>query len=294
MERAVDGDGFTLVTRGRRGRGGASRNCTSKARSKSKKSSFSYQSRAGSAVEKAPEDASTVRRRFLREFDQARVAIRRTDFFRRLVENIAAAFDSASASGGEEDGAEAASFDIVAYGVGNFCSSTNARYQLACASLLVEAARNGAFAASTGGFNEKGAEEREKEREKEGKEEREVTEEGNDNDMKTKRLDDVHSTSSAPASTAPNFFFFDPVLSKLETSLLLTEFGASIITQNEEGKRKVKRRTLFFMPHCDLWLYSNVLWANWAPAGLAATVIAGNSFSVSGGRRGEGDFLTPP
>ena len=38
-------------------------------------------------------------------------------------------------------------------------------------------------------------------------------------------------------------------------------------------------RTLFYMPHCAVELYNNLLWANWSAAGLRHLIILGNSFS---------------
>ena len=35
----------------------------------------------------------------------------------------------------------------------------------------------------------------------------------------------------------------------------------------DEGRRRRRRPTLFFMPHCPQRLYSNVLWANWSSSG---------------------------
>jgi hypothetical protein len=35
---------------------------------------------------------------------------------------------------------------------------------------------------------------------------------------------------------------------------------------------------LFFMPHCPILLYDNVLQANWTPANLKKIIILGNSF----------------
>lgn len=46
--------------------------------------------------------------------------------------------------------------------------------------------------------------------------------------------------------------------------------------QNEQGKRKVNRPTLFFMIHCGLSLVNNVLWANWNSSLNSHIVIVGN------------------
>ena len=54
--------------------------------------------------------------------------------------------------------------------------------------------------------------------------------------------------------------------------------GFEVITENEECKRRTVRRTVFFMPHCDLGLYNNLLSTNWGPAELQNVVVVGNSF----------------
>eukprot|EP01027_Heterolobosea_sp_BB2_P013182 GEZU01019038.1.p1 GENE.GEZU01019038.1~~GEZU01019038.1.p1 ORF type:complete len:226 (-),score=73.75 GEZU01019038.1:728-1405(-) len=52
-----------------------------------------------------------------------------------------------------------------------------------------------------------------------------------------------------------------------------------IIPENEECKRRVTRRTLFYMPHCSLRMYENVLRANWGDNVTERKVIIfGNSF----------------
>jgi hypothetical protein len=72
-----------------------------------------------------------------------------------------------------------------------------------------------------------------------------------------------------------NVYFFDPLLSEQE-SRVLDSFGMKRIEENEEGKRRVNRLTLFYMPHCGRALYNNVIWANWDS--LENICILGNSF----------------
>lgn len=71
---------------------------------------------------------------------------------------------------------------------------------------------------------------------------------------------------------------FDPVITSEEIEFA-TSIGFTILTENEEGKRKVNKKTFFYMPHCTKPLYSNVLWANWSPSGLSNVFILGNSFA---------------
>lgn len=71
---------------------------------------------------------------------------------------------------------------------------------------------------------------------------------------------------------------YDPLLTKVDTRVL-QELKLHVLTKNEEGKRYVKRATVFFMPHCGKELYNNLLWANWNPVSLPLCIIIGNSFS---------------
>ncbi|CAH1247344.1 SRRD [Branchiostoma lanceolatum] len=72
-------------------------------------------------------------------------------------------------------------------------------------------------------------------------------------------------------------YVYDPVFSSSE-KLLLEKLGCQLILTNEEGKRPVDRRTLFYMPHCGKPLYNNLLWANWGQQ-LSKLIILGNSLS---------------
>jgi len=71
---------------------------------------------------------------------------------------------------------------------------------------------------------------------------------------------------------------YDPVLSKEEIAIALND-GVSVIEVNEECRRSVTTKTLFYMPHCDRPMYDNVLWANWDPDIIDKVLILGNSFA---------------
>ncbi|KAI1295356.1 SRR1-like protein [Halotydeus destructor] len=79
-----------------------------------------------------------------------------------------------------------------------------------------------------------------------------------------------------------SFYAYDPVFSESEKHYLRTRFKCTIITQNEECKRKIELssqgKTLFFMPHLDKPLYNNLLWANWDKRRLENLLLLGNSF----------------
>ena len=70
--------------------------------------------------------------------------------------------------------------------------------------------------------------------------------------------------------------FFDPIITAPEAEVLTT-LHVEIITENEMGKRTAVTPALFFMPHCDLPLYNNLLWANWRPECLCNVALLGNS-----------------
>lgn len=70
---------------------------------------------------------------------------------------------------------------------------------------------------------------------------------------------------------------FEPFLTEFEKGVLINH-GCELITKNEEAKRVAQGRTLFFMPHVDKGLYSNLLWANWGEESLPNVIIFGNSF----------------
>lgn len=73
--------------------------------------------------------------------------------------------------------------------------------------------------------------------------------------------------------------FYDPCTTTCEAKLMTEEFKIQVITENERGKRNVNGLTsLFFMPHCPLLLYANVLWANWEEK--SRVILFGNSLPM--------------
>lgn len=77
-------------------------------------------------------------------------------------------------------------------------------------------------------------------------------------------------------------FFFEPLMTDLERTILKDVLFVDIIETNERGKRQAESNgkcTLFYMPHCPMRLYSNVLWANWGELLWSGTVVVyGNNF----------------
>ncbi|KAI9079078.1 hypothetical protein K1719_038917 [Acacia pycnantha] len=70
---------------------------------------------------------------------------------------------------------------------------------------------------------------------------------------------------------------FDPILTSPEIKAL-ESLGCSVLNHDEEGRRQALQPTMFFMPHCDINLFNNLLEANWEPNLLRNVIIFGNSF----------------
>ncbi|XP_054813464.1 protein SENSITIVITY TO RED LIGHT REDUCED 1-like [Prosopis cineraria] len=70
---------------------------------------------------------------------------------------------------------------------------------------------------------------------------------------------------------------FDPVISKTESQVMKT-LGCSVLSINEHGRREAMKPTIFFMPHCEIHLYNNLMETNWELSLLRNLVILGNSF----------------
>lgn len=82
--------------------------------------------------------------------------------------------------------------------------------------------------------------------------------------------------------------YFEPLIKPIECKVLTEIFHVQILEINERGKRRVASNqndtssTLFYMPHCPMRLYSNILWSNWDVDLLfnGRTVIFGNSLNA--------------
>ncbi|KAM1784706.1 hypothetical protein FF1_037643 [Malus domestica] len=72
---------------------------------------------------------------------------------------------------------------------------------------------------------------------------------------------------------------FDPVLSATETRVL-EALGCTVLSINEQGRRRAQKPMMFFMPHCEAELYDNLLQANWEVQLLDCIVLFGNSFET--------------
>lgn len=70
--------------------------------------------------------------------------------------------------------------------------------------------------------------------------------------------------------------FYDPCTTLSEAQMMEKEWNIQVLCTDTKGRQTVNgQTTLFFMPHCPLHLYSNVLWTNWY--NLDRVVIFGNS-----------------
>ncbi|KAH7470696.1 SRR1-like protein [Phytophthora ramorum] len=123
---------------------------------------------------------------------------------------------------------------LVGYGLGSFCTSSNAVHQLGFLVALKEALDEG-----------------------------KAVEQGCD---KIQHCAEI----------------FDPAMNKSDAAIT-KHFKLKVLQENEHGRRRVERNTVFFMPHCGKALYQNVLACNWGPE-MAKLVIIGNSFSAYGDR----------
>lgn len=81
-----------------------------------------------------------------------------------------------------------------------------------------------------------------------------------------------------------SLLFFDPCMSQQE-AIFLERNSIHIIDENERGRRKASCSTLFFMPHCPMMLYANVLFTNWV--NIRDVIIFGNSLSTYANRLGK-------
>jgi hypothetical protein len=72
---------------------------------------------------------------------------------------------------------------------------------------------------------------------------------------------------------------YDPVLSPLDREVI-NRLGCTCLSHNENARRTAEAPTLFYMPHCPMDLYNNVLHANWTADNLNRIVVLGNPLSA--------------
>ena len=91
-------------------------------------------------------------------------------------------------------------------------------------------------------------------------------------------MDAVGSPSLPPSPQVGSVWVYDPVLSEDEL-VVVESFGCRRIPVNEACRRAVSQPTLFFMLHCAMAMYTNLLEANWGREGLRHVAILGNPLS---------------
>ncbi|CAI2173865.1 20357_t:CDS:2 [Funneliformis geosporum] len=70
-------------------------------------------------------------------------------------------------------------------------------------------------------------------------------------------------------------YVYDPVLTSIDLDIL-SHYEISIIDINEKAKREITNQTLFYMPHCPIGLYNNVIASNWEKKKLEKIILVGN------------------
>jgi len=157
--------------------------------------------------------------------------------------------------------------EIVAYGIGNFATSSFSApmLQLACVLFLRRCAASSIITDSNDDANA-----------------------SNDND--------IQNAFKREQDQVP-IYYYEPCILAVERDLLETVFHVSVLENNEFGKLHVQsmrrqdgekasatttsiksasKKSLFYMPHCPMRLYCNVLWSHWES--LDSTIVYGNSF----------------
>ncbi|XVF46721.1 hypothetical protein PTKIN_Ptkin03bG0050900 [Pterospermum kingtungense] len=71
---------------------------------------------------------------------------------------------------------------------------------------------------------------------------------------------------------------YDPKLSRADM-MVLEQLGCTVLSVNEDCKRRVERPTLFFMPYVPSHLESNLLEANWSPSNINHVILLTNRMS---------------
>ena len=156
---------------------------------------------------------------------------------------------------------------IVCYGIGNFGTQSASQWQLACAISLwrmiiqeqiqkqqQQQQQSAATVSSTTSTTEN------------------RTNEGDNNNIKTPTTPTTESIISME--------YYDPCMTQNEI-IYLERIGVNVLSVNQRGQKRIEDNnecTLFFMPHCPLSLYTNVIHTNWEC--LDRVIIFGNSMST--------------
>ncbi|KAF4576847.1 hypothetical protein EYR36_004827 [Pleurotus pulmonarius] len=83
-----------------------------------------------------------------------------------------------------------------------------------------------------------------------------------------------HCCNTSPEKVS----LYDPVFTEADKELFVA-YQFDVLSENRNGDYPAEGPTLFFMPHCDLSLYENILRANWTPQRLEHLVLVANNLS---------------
>jgi hypothetical protein len=174
--------------------------------------------------------------------------------------------------------------EIICYGIGNFEGARDDRYNAPLIQLACVLALRDAFARrvidSRGHINSNELNSI-------------ITTCQNESESNQNDQDEVTEDGSSPSQRQQepvSIVYYEPFIKTIEREIL-AHFHVKVLDSNEQGKRRIKRNTredssnfesstLFYMPHCPMRLYSNVLWANWREDLIlnGSIIIFGNSF----------------
>jgi SRR1 len=153
---------------------------------------------------------------------------------------------------------------IVCYGIGNFLTTSMTTisapmWQLVCALAirdeLLQKQRVVALPLLSGGVDDS---------------------QGSNNVSQQVNPQSVQITNRMNPKLVVPMYYYDPCMT-VQEGQLLEQMGVELFPTNERGKRLCTTRTLFFMPHCPMALYTNVLHTNWER--LDQLVIFGNNLT---------------
>lgn len=65
----------------------------------------------------------------------------------------------------------------------------------------------------------------------------------------------------------------------------LKELGLQVLSEASESHYTSTTPRLLFLPHCELWLYEAIVWANWSAEGLASLFMISNRFHTYSNHR---------
>jgi len=106
-------------------------------------------------------------------------------------------------------------------------------------------------------------------------------------------LEHAKATSDSKESRSLQAFSYDPCHTALDKAII-SALGINVMASNNKGycdfgSSMSSERIFFYMPHCERWLYSNVIEHYWSC--LERIQILGNSFNGYAARSSEDDWV---